>query len=563
MYKSILEQDLLKVIKDLGFLLTGDTLLSIPENPKFGDYSSNSPLQLAKQKHKRDYQTPLEIANDILERLGHPNYLERVEVAGGGFLNFYLKDEALIKGLWSRVEGIESKNPKKILVEYAHPNTHKEFHIGHLRNVSIGESISRLLEFVGNEVFRVTYGGDIGPHVAKAIWAVRQLAEDYLKAKKGSLNQKAHFLGSCYAKGALAYEKDQKAKDEIDQINDKLYQKDPTLMPIWEETKNWSIAYFDWIYSQVGTEFDRQIWESEVADEGKKIVEDNLGKVFIKDQGAIIFPGEKYGLHNRVFITGAGYPTYEGKEMGLTRLEMELFPYDSSIHVVASEQESFFEVTTKALEQIETNFKGKKRHLSYGMVNLTTGKMSSRLGNIITAEDLIDQVKKQIKASYSQDQDNQKREKIALAAIKFTYLQYSLVKDIVFDVEKSVALQGDTGPYLQYTYARIYSLREKAKKRDSSLHTGGVKLKLENEESEILRQLEYFQGAVEEAASKFRPNQLCSYLLNLAKAFNLFYERYPILGSERQEFRLVLSKKTAETLKLGLYLLGIEVLEKM
>lgn len=575
MWKQTLEKDLKRVVLDLGFVIP-DIVLYIPENPKFGDYSSNIPLQLAKQKTGKDYQTSLEIANEILKKLGHPAYLERVEIAGPGFLNFYLKDESLIKGLGFRVKGIEKKNQvKNILVEYAHPNTHKSFHIGHLRNISIGESISRILEFEGHKIFRVTYGGDIGLHVAKALWGVLKLKEDYEKAKKMNLREKAEFLGLAYATGAQAYEKDKKIKGEIDEINKKLYENDPNLKALWEETKKWSIAYFESIYCQVGTEFDAQIWESEVYESGALIVEENLGRVFVKDQGAIIFPGEKYGLHNRVFITSAGYPTYEGKEMGLTQKEMELFPYDSSIHIVANEQESFFEVTTKALELIDPSFTNKKKHLSYGMVNLRSGKMSSRKGEVISAEELIDQVKQAIIKNFPDSnvkKDLKDLDKIAIGAIKFSFLKYSILSDITFDIGQSVSLQGDSGPYLQYSFARTSSLVEKSKKSQLRQgYDGRAKVKSQNyekkemepEEREVLSQLEYFEAFVQDAAFKYSPNIICQYLLNLARAFNLFYERYSILGSKKEEFRLTLAKKVGETLKIGLYLLGIETIEKM
>ncbi len=422
-------------------------------------------------------------------------------------------------------------------------------HIGHLRNISIGESISRLLEFQGVEVFRVTYGGDIGPHVAKAIWGVKKLGEDYEKVKKQSLKEKAEFLGKAYVFGAQKYEEDPTAKTEIDEINKKLYQRDPELVPLWEETKKISIAYFDSLYSRLGTEFDAQIWESEVEVEGKKTAEEYLNKVFVRDQGAIIFPGEKYRLHTRVFVTSAGYPTYEAKELGLTLKEESLFPFDYSLHVVANEQTGYFQVVIKASELIEESRTGKKKHLPYGMVNLTTGKMSSRKGGVITADELINQVNQAVKD-----------EKLAIAAIKFWFLKYSLTSDIAFDVEKSVSLQGDSGPYVMYAYTRIRSVLGKASKQGAA---DNGQLKLEAEERELLRLIEYFELIAEQAAVNYQPSLMTDYLLNLAKAFNSFYERFPILHSEKESFRLKLTEVVGERLKAGLYLLGIETVEKM
>lgn len=573
MYKQDLERDLKRVIRELGFSVP-ELILYVPENPNFGEYSSNIPLQLAKQNSANSKQSSLDIASDILQKFGHPQYLERIDIAGPGFLNFFLKDESLLKSLGSEIKRKTNKDAKRYLIEFANLNTHKSFHIGHLRNITIGESISRTLEYLGNEVYRVNYGGDIGPHVAKAIWAIRQLADEYEKAKNGSLQDKGEFLGKAYAHGSEAYDESPEAKKEIDELNVKLYGKDSELAPLWEETKKWSIAYFESIYSRLGTKFDAQIWDSEIQERGKQIAEENLERVFIKDDGAIIFPGEKYGLHNRVFVTSKGYPTYEAKELGLTEKERELFPYDFSVHVVDVQQSSFFEVTNKALEMIDQKLLGRKKHLSYGFVNLSTGKMSSREGNIIIADELIKQVKEKILQNITTTLDESSLEKIALAAVKFTFLKYSLISEIAFNIEQSVSLSGDSGPYIQYTYARISSLVNRAKKIKASnkmiqiqkhkIAQKNIELvKLEEEERQLLRQLEYFEGIVEKAGNEFKPNELSNYLLILAKQFNLFYEKYPILDHEKQDFRLNLSEKVGETIKVGLYLLGIETVERM
>jgi arginyl-tRNA synthetase len=313
----------------------------------------------------------------------------------------------------------------------------------------------------------------------------------------------------------------------------------------------------------------------------------NLDSVFIKDQGAIIFPGEKYGLHNQVYINSQGHPTYEGKELGLTQREEELFPFDVSLHVVDSQQTDFFKGVNKALELIEKRDKSKKKHLPYGFVSLSTGRMSSRKGNIISAEDLITQVSAGIEANFPTKLPPETLEKIAVAAIKFFYLKYGLTSDIVYDVEKSVALHGDTGPYVLYVYARIHSLLNRAKgselekdiepdqereiaqdveeaiPEDLAPITVETPSELEESERELLRQMEYFTLIIKMAATELQPSLITVYLLGLAKAFNQFYEKCPIFGGGKTEFRLALAKATGERIKLGLYLLGIETVEKM
>lgn len=560
MYKQLIEKNLKEAVLDLGFLVT-DTLLSIAESPQFGDYSTNIALQLSKQKLSKGYQSSLEIANKIVEKIGHPNYLERIEVAGPGFINFFLKNESLIKILEEKIQ--PKTGGRRVLIEYAQPNTHKEFHLGHLRNITLGESLARLREFEGDEVFRANYGSDIGLPVAKALWGVDKLRDQLEGVRQASLREKAEFLGRAYALGHTHYEDDEKAKEQIDAINKALYVRDPQFMPLWQETRQWSLAYFDTIYSRLGTEFDAVITESEVEAEGKRLVEENLHKVFAEDQGAVIFPGEKYGLHNRVFITSRGNPTYEAKELGLTRREEEFFPFDQAIHLTGNEQIGYFKVVIKAVELINPQMAGKKKHMPFGFVTLTTGKMSSRLGTVVTAEWLIEEVKQAIRESFGQQGGkvsfNETTEKIAIGAIKFSLLKYSLATNIAFDIHKSVSLQGDSGPYVMYAYARIRSLIEKAGVSRPTSLSGEIEL----EEREVLRLLEYFEAVAEKAVLNFAPNELCIYLLGLAKAFNLFYEKHPIIGSQRASLRLKLAARVGDTLKLGLYLLGIESVDKM
>lgn len=555
MYKHIIENDLKKTIKDLGFITT-DLVLSISENPHFGDYSTNIALQLAKQDQKKSEQSPRDIASLIIEKFGHPAYLERVEVAGAGFINFHIKDQSLIKILDE--EGAVKEKDEKILVEFASPNAFKILHIGHLRNIVTGESLARILNFEGAEVFRVTYTSDTGVSAAKALWGLHQLKAEYEATPKSELKALATLLAKAYVIGTEKYENDEVAKSEIDQLNKKLYANDSESIKFHTEVKNWMTGYLELLYSRLGVEFDAWIWESEVGELGKEIVMENINRVFIEDQGAIIFPGEKYGLHNRVFVNSMGYSTYEGKELGVTFRESELFPFDKAIHVVASEQSEYFKVVIKAIELIEQKMLGKKTHLAYGMVNLSTGKMSSRKGNVVTIEDLLDEVKEHVTS-----------EKLAQAAVKFYMLKTGVASDIAYDVKQSISLQGDTGIYLMYTYVRTVSVLTKVESAKQHTLPSGVKaqsegkVELEEEEREVLRQLEYFDIVVSRAAKEYSPSFICQYLLDLSKAFNLFYEKHSILASNKADFRLRLTKKVGETLKLGMYLLGIEVVERM
>ncbi|MDD5147535.1 MAG: arginine--tRNA ligase [Candidatus Daviesbacteria bacterium] len=559
MLKQRLKTDLELAVSSLGYPST-DIVLSIPQNSSFGDYTSNMALQLAKLELPKGKQSPTEIANEILEKFGKVDYLEKIEVAGGGFINFFIKDSELVKNTNDLDLLQKSTETSKVLIEYGHVNPLKEVHIGHLRTFILGESLCRIYESLGHTVFRANYQGDIGLHIAKAIWGIRSLS---LPSKELSLEEKADFLGRAYAEGNKSYEEDSAFKEEIDKINIGLYQKRKEFQEIYQLTRSWSLEYFEPIYRLLGIKYDRCFFESEVFERGKQIVLKNLGKVFEESDGAIIFPGEKYGLHNRVFVTSAGNPTYEGKEIGLAEAEYDAFNYEKSIHVVASEQEGYFQVVIKAIELIFPYLKQKKYHLSYGVVDLSEGKMSSRTGNVVTVDDLYHVVSEKVrevmkKGSLGIDQEVVRI--VALGAIKFSYLKFSPRPNMIFDLAQSVSLDGDSGPYVQYTFARIQSvLRNSSKLPEIPMES----VTLDKQERALLRQLLYFSETVEEALKLGHPNLIASYLIELSRLYNLFYQECRILESEKQDFRLKLSLEVSKVLKKGLFLLGIEAPERM
>lgn len=563
MLKKKIEDDLKKAIKDLGFTST-DIILSIPKNSAFGDYSTNLALQLAKLNSSSGKQSPTEIANKIIQRVKESDeskdkYLEKIEVAGGGFINFFLKDEILIKNMGDL--SVPNKSNQQIFVEYGHTNPLKEVHIGHLRTFILGESIARILESLGNQVFHANYQGDIGLHIAKAIWGIKKIG---LPTKELSLEEKAKYMGQAYATGNKSYEANPQIKKVTDSINISLYKKDPQFMEVYKLAREWSLDYFEPIYKLLGIKYDRCFFESEVYEKGKEIVLANVGKVFEESEGAVILPGEKYGLHNRVFITSAGNPTYEGKEMGLAQLEYSTFKYDRAIHVVAEEQAGYFQVVFKAMELIFPDLKGKKYHLSYGLVDLKEGKMSSRTGRVITIDDLykvVSEKVREIMRQHTPEIDQNVVKQIAMGAIKFSYLKFSPAPNMVFDLEQSVSLDGDSGPYMQYTYARIQSVLRKMTTPEESKPTSEVKV--EKQERALLRQLMYFPDIVLEVATSLHPNLLATYLIELSRLYNLFYQECRVLGSEKEEFRIKLSSLVGVVIKKGLYLLGIEAPGKM
>lgn len=390
-----------------------------------------------------------------------------------------------------------------------------------------------------------------------------------------------------YAAGSKAFDEDEEAKKEIGEINKKIYAKDPSIYPLYRETREWSLDYFEQIYKRVGSHYDRYYFEGEVYESGKKIVLEGLKKgVFVESKGAIIFPGEKFGLHNRVFITSEGNPTYEGKEMGLGPLEFGEFHPEKIIHVVGPEQAGYFQVVFEALAQLYPETRGKEQHLIYGWVKLKEGKMSSRSGNVVLGEWLIDEAKKAIntildqnKSKYSVTIQNDIAEKAAVAAVKYSFLHVGTDSEIAFDLASSVNMNGDSGPYLQYTYARAQSVLRKStdygNKIPHSIEKVSNGIRLNEEERLLLRTIVNFDDIVADAATSLAPSGLCTYLFHLAQQFNLFYAKHSILGTAKEisnsdtltpdtlTLRLAVTQATSVLLMRGLYLLGIETLEQM
>jgi arginyl-tRNA synthetase len=541
-----------------------DPKVTYPSDPKYGDYSTNVALVAAKKIRK----SPMDFANELVKKLKMQDratfLLKNIEVVQPGFINFWIKDEVLMQHINTQhVASIQKK--KKIMVEFAHPNTHKAFHIGHLRNIVTGESLVRLLEAIGVTVVRANYQGDVGMHIAKCLYGILQYEDGKAYISKiNDIEERVAFLGKAYAAGSKAYEEDEIAKKEIGEINKKIYAKDQSVWDLYQTTRQWSLDYFEQIYKRVDTHFDRYYFESEVYEFGKKAVLEGLKQgIFEKSNGAVIFPGSKYGLHDRVFITSEGNPTYEGKDVGLAPLQHKEFHPDLIVHVLGSEQYGYTRVLFKALDLLFPIDAGKQFHLVYGWVKLKHGKMSSRTGQVVLGAWLLNEAKKKIFSSF--DITDNVAEQVAVAAVKYSFLKVGLTQEIAFDLEESISLDGNSGPYLQYTYARTQSVLKKKQIFKFKTQISMNNLKLQNEERELLRLLSRFSEIVEESAMRYAPQILCLYLFDLAQSFNLFYHTCPILKAEGdiQEMRLFLTSSTGEVLKKGLFLLGITAPEKM
>jgi len=558
------EKELEKKLIELG--VTGEIIFTAPPKTEMGDLAFAC-FGFAKEKGK----SPVEVAKELAEKisLAKLEIITEVKVFGP-YINFYVNPHSLVGNVLAGKKEKNKVKKGKIMVEFAHPNTHKPVHIGHLRNMITGESLVRLFESQGYKVVRANYQGDVGMHIAKCLWGIMQDKNWQAEIKKlKTVAERAKFLGKVYAIGGQAYEKDESAKKEIEEINAKIYAQDKLVKALYKKTRQWSLDYFDYIYKRVGIKkFDRLYFESETFELGKKIVLAGVKSgVFKESEGAIIFEGSKYNLHDRVFVNSKGLPTYEAKDQALAQLQFKEYRPEAIYHVVGKEQIEYFKVIFKALEFVLPESKDKENHLVYGWVSLKEGKMSSRTGNVVLAEWLVDETEKHI-SEIMKDREMKNKEtiikKIANAAVKYSMLKTGVVNDIVFDFNESVSLSGNSGPYLLYIVARINSILKKIK-------IGKVKLKIdevkhiESQEKCLMLELAKFDGMVVSAAEGKDPSRIAHYLFGLAQAFNNFYQVCPVLETEKnvQAFRVQLINQVKAVMEKGLYLLGIETIESM
>ena len=536
--------------------------LDYPENPDHGDFMTNAALAHAKAMKV----SPRALAEKIVIEFkkNAPDFVSGVEIAGPGFINFKVKDAALAE------TAIAPRRPHavpsgEVMVEYTDPNTFKVFHIGHLMSNAIGESLARLIEFSGKEVVRICYPSDIGLHIAKSVWAIKRHIGE-MPADDAPIQERTAFLGKMYVFGTNAYEADPAAKAEIDALNKVLYEKhDKEVNEIAGKGRAWSLEHFELLYKLLGTKFDEYIYESEMAPIGLDLVKKNPKGVFEHSEGAIVFKGENHGVHTRVFVNSQGLPTYEAKELGLNITKFERHPKaEQSIVITASEQNDYFKVLLKVISLIDEKNGAKLKHIGHGMMRFASGKMSSRTGNVVTAEQLVSELKdlvltKMQGREFAAGEADEIAEQIAVAAMKYTVLRSSIGSDIVFDSVASISFEGDSGPYLQYSVVRANSVLEKAKVMKAAAVVMPEKVGM------LEKLLTRFDDVATRAAAEYAPQHVATYLIELAGAFNSFYNSNIILDEKEplSPYRIALTRAFAATMTEGLNLLGIKVPKRM
>lgn len=616
-----------------------DVVVTVAPEDTGADFASNVAMQLAKLVHK----APVAIANELKDAFladAEANGMAwRVEIAGPGFMNFISPDEYfyekvadfaenqenLIKNISaasSRFSDGASKNEdnsvfarllrdswgeydgKTVVCEFSDPNPFKVLHVGHLYTSMVGDSISRILEMAGAKVVRANFGGDVGLHVGKTIWALLQQLPNHLTIEE---------IAKAYVEGTRAYEEDERAKAEITEINRMVYEialqefgdiqewpghemgddqegvasalDKEEIKTIYLKGRELSYKYFEDFYARVGVKFDRYYPESTVAVRGLCEVRQGLDRgVYEESNGAVVYKGEKFGLHTRVFINQNGLPTYEAKDVGLVFTKWDDYHFDESVVITGNDIIEYMKVVLASVSEMAPKLSERTRHLTHGQVKLPGNeKMSSRKGNFLKAVDVIEMVAQELAESTGQPAD----EKVVLAALRYAFLKYKMGGDIIFDPKESVAMTGNSGVYLLYSTVRakkvlrrisgsVLPTRDTGVRdlfKDASSHSPNRdsisrgNAATANPETPFVRKLSkkivQYQDVLKEAVAEKAPNKICAYLFELAQEFSRFYENVKVIGNENEAELIVVVQAYANVMEHGLGLLGIEVPEEM
>ncbi len=514
------------------------------------DFSSNIAMQLTRELHI----APREIAEKIVGVLNSNNEFSSqfsVEIAGPGFLNFISSDEYFKRKLADFRADFEKNisqdeySGKTVICEFSDPNPFKVLHVGHLYTSIVGDAISRLVEFAGGRVVRANFGGDVGLHVAKTLYAVM---------KDGVDTSDIETIARCYVEGTNAYEEDEQARAEITRLNKLIYQiaesgeKEGKLAKLYWVGREVSYKYFEDFYARVGVKFDKYYPESTVARRGLKEVSEHIGEVYEKSDGAVVFPGEKYDLHTRVFINAEGLPTYEAKDVGLLFTKWDDYKFDKSIVITGNDIIDYMKVVLKSVSLYAPELVERTKHITHGNVRLPGNeKMSSRKGNFIRAVDVLDSVSELVPD-----------EKVALSAIKYAFLKYRIGGNIEFDAHESVSTTGNSGVYLQYSSVRAKKILAK-----EMAGGGAEKWKLDEHERKLIRKVLEYRIVLKDAVSELAPHKIANYLFEVSQEFSRFYENVKVAGSENEKERREIVAAYLDVMMHGLGLMGIEVPEEM
>jgi arginyl-tRNA synthetase len=595
----MIKENIIGSVKDLYDLELKDVHVEHPDNEKWGDYATNVAMEIAGTVK----QTPTEIAKNLCYKLqkmdinferGGKKYqiFEKIETAPQGFINFKLSSIWLHSVLYDI--SLQSDNygasdiggKKKVVVEYSQPNPNKPMHIGHARNNFLGSSVSNILKFAGYEVVQINYLNDWGTHICKSMLMYKKYGEGKEPDKKTD-----HFVGDFYTMYEQELEKNPQAEKELEKELAEMFRDlergDPETVKLWKKIVGWAYEGWEKTYRDQNVKFDEWMYQSEYRDLGKEIVKLALEKkIAEKDEtGAVIARLQKYDIPDKVLLRSDGTSVYSTQDLQLAKDSFDKFRFDKRLYVVDFRQSDYFKQIFKILDILGFAWAKNLHHVAYGVVKLPEGHMSSRKGLVINADDVYDTLIQLEQEEVKKNFDDKKQaeeiaKKVALAAFRYGMLRVDSMQDITFDYDYVTKFDGNTGPYLQYTYARASSILENARHMikddipfdpvDASYFSYEAKRfagrKVDSMEEAILRHIYKFSEEVEKSAENFAPHVVCNYLFTLAQRFNTMYANLPVLNAKSDDdrrFRILITNSVRVVLRNGLSLLGIEPVERM
>jgi len=548
--------------------------LDVPKE-NFGDYSTNVAFSIARGGKFNPNEVAQILAREI-KQLDQNGIIKEIKVVGG-FLNFFIADQKQAELAFAMQKEIdiekigfdENGKPCRVVFEYSSPNTNKPLHIGHTRNDVYGMACINLLRATGHEVIACEIVNDRGIHIMKSLLMYMKYGDG--KTPQSEKIKPDHFVGKFYTMFAEELQKNSELEAEAQELLQKWEAGDKEVRRLWKQMNDWFYQGVKETYAREGSEFDEVQHESDIYDQGRDLVLAGVKKgVFSKESdGSVAVDLTDKGLDKKYLLRKDGTTIYITQDLYLWHLRNEEHHPDLAIVTTSSEQSYHFKVLAELFKLLGFNWADSFKHLPYEHVYLGKSKMSSRAGNAITADDLVENVKTKVRETMRSSQkikvspdDHKTVQAVAFAAIKYGYLKYDTNTKIYFDLEETIAIEGNTGPYLQYTYARIQSVLEKAGKFKKMAPAGFT----QKTELSLSRQLMHYDETVVLAAKEYRPNLLCNYLFELASKFNAFYDQVSILGAESEDSkiaRLNLLAAVAAVLEHGLNLLGIKTVEKM
>ena len=521
-----------KLTKELEKQLKQEVNLRPTPSPEFGDYAL-----FLKNPNKKIKS----------------NLIKKTEVKGN-YLNIFINKTKFIEETLKDINKDygKSKENKTILIESPGPNTNKPLHIGHLRNMALGISLSNMLNYLGNKIINVDIINDRGIHICKSMLAYKLYGKNQQPNKKPD-----HFVGDYYVLYSQKNIPDERAQEMLI----KWEKGDKETIALWKKMNKWAIEGMHQTYKEFGLNIKKTYYESQHYSKGKDIVLKGLQEgLFQKDkEGIIINLGKELG--KKVLLRSDGTSIYITQDIYLAKQRYEDFKFNKMIYIVGSEQIYHFKALFEIFKRLKYNFADNCYHLSYGMVSLPEGKMKSREGKVVDADDMIENTKELAIKKIKQRDKLPKKEtleiskEIGLAAIKFFLLKYDSKKDFIFNPEEALSFEGETGPYIQYTHARISSILKKSKSNIEIDYQ-----KYNQQEFQLIKKLSEFPEIIKDSAIKYKPNLLCNYLIQLSQLFNTYYSKYEIKNSKE---RLLLISKIKQILTIGLNLLGIQAPEAM